>query len=195
MFRKSIMLALAATVSLGAVALSSSSASAFHGGGHGGGGAVRAFGGGGGLHVNSKPFVTGIRVMPGHVTGIKFNPGLKFGHNWHWHNHYPRWWWWRYTWRRPYWIAPVIATGGVAAAATTYASTPATNTCTCLTKQYTPQGAVVFKDVCTNEMAMNPPANVSPAADAGPQLPQQPYQQGYQQPYQQGYLQAPSQGQ
>ena len=80
----------------------------------------------------------------------------------------------------------MIATGGVA----TYAATtsgPATSTCTCLTKQYTPQGAVVFKDVCTNEMAMNPPANASPAADAGPQMPQQPYQQGY--------LQAPAQGQ
>ena len=29
--------------------------------------------------------------------------------------------------------------------------------CTCLTKEYTPEGAVLFKDRCTNEMAMNPP--------------------------------------
>ncbi|MDO9412193.1 MAG: hypothetical protein Q7T81_06425 [Pseudolabrys sp.] len=29
--------------------------------------------------------------------------------------------------------------------------------CTCLTKQYTPEGAVVFKDICTNEAAINPP--------------------------------------
>jgi hypothetical protein len=29
--------------------------------------------------------------------------------------------------------------------------------CTCLTKQYTPEGAVLFKDICTNEAAMNPP--------------------------------------
>lgn len=35
--------------------------------------------------------------------------------------------------------------------------------CTCLTKQYTPEGAVVFKDICTNEAAINPP----------PQAPQQ----------------------
>lgn len=186
MFRKSLMLALAATVSLGAVALSTSTASAFHpaggmGGSHFSGG-NKSFGGPG-LHV-SKPLVNGIVIHKPMVNGIKINPGLKFG--WHWHHH-PRFWWWRYSWRRPYWIAPVVATGGVAAAATSYASTPATNTCTCLTKQYTPQGAVVFKDVCTKEMAMNPPASASPAADAGPQMPPQSYQQGY--------LQAPSQAQ
>jgi hypothetical protein len=176
MFRKSIILALAATVSLGATALSSSSASAF--GFHGG----RSVGGGNAVHFNggSARFLGagGLHVSRPMVNGIKINPGLKFGHHWNWNHR----WWWRFGWRRPYWIAPVIATGGVA----TYAATttgPATSTCTCLTKQYTPQGAVVFKDVCTNEMAMNPPASASPAADAGPQ------------PYQQGYLQAPPQGQ
>ena len=30
--------------------------------------------------------------------------------------------------------------------------------CTCLSKEYTPEGAVLFKDRCTNEAAMNPPA-------------------------------------
>jgi hypothetical protein len=190
MFRKSMMLALAATVSLGAFALSSSSASAFHPAGGGGGGGVHAVGGGSvkfsGLQSNPH-FVTGLKINnKPMVNGIKINPWPKYGHNWNWH--YPRYWWWRHTWRRPYWIAPMVVTGGVAAAGASYASTPATNTCTCLTKQYTAQGAVVFKDVCTNEMAMNPPANASPAADAGPQMPQQPA-------YQQGYLQAPAQGQ
>jgi hypothetical protein len=28
--------------------------------------------------------------------------------------------------------------------------------CTCLTKEYTPEGVVVFKDLCTNEMASGP---------------------------------------
>jgi hypothetical protein len=173
MSRKSLMLALAAAVSLGTFALSSSNASAFHytggaravgtGGVHLGGSGVVRLGGIGGLHVNHamKPWPT-------------FNP--------HHHVHWPRWWWWRYTWRRPYWIAPVIATGAVATgAAASYATTPTTNRCTCLTKDYTPQGAVVFKDVCTNEMAMNPPAG-APAADMAPQMPQQPMQQGYLQP-------------
>jgi hypothetical protein len=185
MFRKSSMLALAATVALGAVALSTSTASAFHpAGGMGGArfnGGGNKFFGGAGLHVNSRPLVNAIAINKPMVNGIKINPWPKFG--WHHQRH----WWWGFGWRRPYWVAPVVATGGVAAAATSYASTPATNTCTCLTKQYTPQGAVVFKDVCTNEMAMNPPASASPAADAGPQMPPQSYQQGY--------LQAPSQAQ
>jgi hypothetical protein len=112
----------------------------------------------------------GIKIPPPKVTGIIIKPP----HVWN-HNH----WWWRYTWRRPYFVAPVIAAGGVAAAAT-YAAAPSTNRCTCLTKEYTPQGQVVFKDVCTNEMAMNPPADTAPASSSlAPQLPQQ---QGYLQP-------------
>jgi hypothetical protein len=44
----------------------------------------------------------------------------------------------------------------------------------------------VFKDICTSEMAMNPPAG-----DAT----QQPQQQGYLQPQPQGYLQPQTQAQ
>jgi hypothetical protein len=40
---------------------------------------------------------------------------------------------------------------------------PVASTCTCLVKEYLPNGAVLFRDVCTNESAMNPPAQ---AADA-----------------------------
>ena len=176
MSRKSFILALAATVSLGAFALSSSTASAFHGGGGGGShvssGGARAFGGSGlklgGLPVN-RPMVTGIKI-PGKVTGIVIKP--NFNHHWHW----PRWYWWRHTFARPYWVAPAIAAGGAAPAATT----PTPNRCTRLTKEYTQQGQVVFKDVCTNEMAINPPVNAAPAAyNTAPQMPQQ---QGYLQP-------------
>jgi hypothetical protein len=174
MSRKSLTLALAAAVSLGAFALSSSTASAFHPSG----GGIKASGvkSGGfqsnphlvtGLKINNKPMVTGIVIKPkpGIITGIVIKPNHPH------HAHWPRWW--RYTtWGRPYWAAPVVAAGGVA----TYAAT--TNRCTCLTKEYTPQGAVVFKDVCTNEMAMNPPVSASPAA----YMPEQPQQQGYLQP-------------
>jgi hypothetical protein len=174
MSRKSLTLAIAAAVSLGAFALSASTASAFHPAG--GNGGVHAIGGNS-MHVYSKPIVMGIKIKPPIVTGIIIKPphvpGIVINHHW------PRWWWYRYTFRRPYWTAPVIATGGVATYA---ATTPTTNRCTCLTKEYTPQGAVVFKDVCTNEMAMNPPVNASPAADMAPQMPQQPMQQGYLQP-------------
>jgi hypothetical protein len=67
---------------------------------------------------------------------------------------------WRWGWRRHYWVAPVVTTAvatGVVAAAPTW------NRCSCLTKEYTPEGAVVFKDLCTKETAVNPPA-VHPTA-------------------------------
>jgi hypothetical protein len=38
-----------------------------------------------------------------------------------------------------------------------------TGICTCLTKEYTPEGAVLLRDLCTNEAWINPPA-VAPAA-------------------------------
>ena len=42
--------------------------------------------------------------------------------------------------------------------------------CTCLSKEYTQEGAVLFKDNCTNEMAMNPPAEApAPTAEVAPQ--------------------------
>jgi hypothetical protein len=74
-----------------------------------------------------------------------------FGHRHFGHRHYA--WGHRYRWGYRYGIAPAIATTGVA----TYAVAPTYNRCTCLTKTYTPEGAVLFRDVCTNEMAMNPP--------------------------------------
>jgi hypothetical protein len=46
------------------------------------------------------------------------------------------------------------------------AARPVASTCTCLVKEYLPNGAVLFRDVCTNESAMNPPAQ---AAEVPPQ--------------------------
>ena len=53
--------------------------------------------------------------------------------------------------------------------------------CTCLSKEYTPEGAVLFKDRCTNEMAMNPPA-LPPQQTGALDQPQSPYAQQYVQP-------------
>ena len=50
---------------------------------------------------------------------------------------------------------PVVVSRPVYVAARPVLTTP--GPCTCLSKEYTPQGAVVFKDRCTTEMAMNPP--------------------------------------
>jgi hypothetical protein len=152
MFRKSI-LALAAAASLGALALTTTDASAF---GH--------FGGRGFAHASFA------RVAGPHFAfhrNFAFRRIIPVYHA-HWR------WRWRFAHYHPYWVAPVVATS----VATSY-SAPA-GTCNCLTKQYTQEGAVVFKDVCTNEMAMNPPA-----PDTAPQAPA-----SLQTPMQQGYLQA-----
>ena len=52
-------------------------------------------------------------------------------------------------------VAPVVAAGVATVAATTVATAPAP--VACLTKEYTPTGAVLFRDICTSEWAMNPP--------------------------------------
>ena len=82
----------------------------------------------------------------------------------HWggyHHFYPH-----YGWHRPIIYArPVV----YSAARPVAVSTP--GPCTCLSKEYTPEGAVVFKDRCTNEMAMNPPP--APPQQTGELAPQQ----------------------
>ncbi len=130
MFRKSALLAVAASAALGLALLGSTDALARgHGGGHGGGR------GGHGIHGGS-----GFR----HV----------HRHHRHWHRHYVRW-------HRPLvygYTSYAVARPAVA------------GPCTCLTKEYTPEGAVLFKDRCTNEMAMNPPLQQTGAIEpqAGP---------------------------
>lgn len=147
-------LALATIASLGTFALATNDASA------------RGFSGGGMRMGGGAHFSRGF----GHSVGFRTigrRPPIIIGHH---HPHF-----WRYGWRRPYYVAPVIATG----IATGVVAAPTWNRCTCLTKEYTPEGAVVFKDLCTKEMAMNPPANASAAAyDPS----QDPNLQGSQQP-------------
>ena len=74
--------------------------------------------------------------------------GWHGGHGGHWGGH-PHWHVGYYP--RPIWVAPrpvYVAARPVAVAA---------NPCTCLSKEYTPEGAVLCKDLCTKEAAMNPP--------------------------------------
>jgi hypothetical protein len=164
MFRKSILAALA-VASLGALAVSTTDASAF-----------ARFGGRG--YARASFARVGAPRIAFHqnfaIRRIAF-PKLYPPHK-HW-----AWWWWNHHHHHWVWGVPVIAGGVTYAATPSYASAPATGTCNCLTKQYTQEGAVVFKDVCTNEMAMNPPA-----ADTAPQAPASlqpaPMQQGYLQP-------------
>jgi hypothetical protein len=92
--------------------------------------------------------------------------GGHFGHH-HRHRH-PHW---HVRYHRPVWygVRPV------------YVARPVAGPCTCLSKEYTPDGAVLFKDRCTNEAAMNPP--VQAPQQTGSLEPQaQPYAQQYIQP-------------
>jgi hypothetical protein len=135
-FNRKTVLALAAVTALGSFALASTEASARMGGfGHG----MKMGGGFKAASIKHGGFTHGGFTH----RGPNFHPRFV-------HRHHPHW---RVGWRRHYWVAPVVTT----AIATGYAAAPTWNRCTCLTKEYTPEGAVVFKDLCTKEMAMNPP--------------------------------------
>jgi hypothetical protein len=118
----------------------------------------------GGFHGNRGGHVRAISHVrhPGHVNLRPRHPGR------HWHGH---------QWRpRHVWYAPRPVVYGVAL----IAAAPLVSRCTCLTKEYTPEGAVLFKDICTNEAAINPPPAAAPQqtgmlyqSQPQPQAPQQ----------------------
>jgi hypothetical protein len=91
--------------------------------------------GGGGIVAKPKPGVLPIKPGVGKVTWPR-RP--------HWHRHHHRHW-------VPY---PVIVGSGVTAYAAT--ATVRSAPCNCLTKEYLPDGGVLFKDLCTKEMAVSP---------------------------------------
>ena len=158
MLRKSTLLAVAASAALGLAMLSPSIANAK--GGHGGGGGMHGGGHGGGMHGGGHG---GHGMHGGHGGGIH----IGFRH------YHPRW---HVRYHRPIWYAPrpVIYS---AYAPRIVSPGP----CTCLSKEYTPEGAVLFKDRCTNEAAMNPPAPAPQQTGAvEPQVQQ--YSQQYVQP-------------
>jgi hypothetical protein len=106
----------------------------------------------------------------GHGGGGHMGGGHFGGGHWGGYNH------WRVGYRRPVWYPRPVVYAAVRPVAV---SSPAP--CTCLSKEYTPEGSVVFKDRCTNEMAMNPPP--APPQQTGQLEPQQqPYAQQYVQP-------------
>jgi hypothetical protein len=82
------------------------------------------------------------------------HPGHQIGH-WriHEHRHFVRW-------HNHFWVRPVgYAVRGVDVAVQS-------GPCTCLTKNYTPEGQVVFADLCTKESASAPVAGSSDQAQA-----------------------------
>jgi hypothetical protein len=136
MSTRSSILAFTAIAALGGAALAPTSASALGGSGFG-------------VH-NVHP------VHPVHPIGVHPVKPIHPIHPiwptkpivWPWpHPHRHHWWFARY---RPYYVTPAVTTTAV--------STPVVrNTCNCLTKEYLPDGSVLFKDLCTKEAAMASP--------------------------------------
>jgi len=81
---------------------------------------------------------------------------VSIGHtHLHFRDHVHYWRWHRHIVVHPVdYVTPVAAT------------TVQPGPCTCLTKNYTPEGMVVFQDLCTKEMASAPVAGTSDQADA-----------------------------
>ena len=87
---------------------------------------------------------TSASAMHGGGHGGGMHGGHGGGGHWGGHRHFHPHWHVRY--HRPVWY-------GVRPVYTARVAGP----CTCLSKEYTPDGRVLFKDRCTNEAAMNPP--------------------------------------
>jgi hypothetical protein len=173
------MFAIAAVAALGAASLVTTTTSAdargfggggfhgggFHGGGMGGGHMMRMGGGVRMGHVGMR--TVGIRHVGIRHVGIR-HVGIRNGN---WCRFYGRCGI-HVRWHRP-WVIPVATAGLVA---TSYAVAPAVATakpCTCLTKEYTPDNLVVFKDLCTKEVASAPAGNTqallpAPQPEAAP---------------------------
>ena len=108
--------------------------------------------------ADARPGIGGFRGgfhgSIGRIGGFRQIGGLhrfpRFHHRPHWHQHRH----WHVRWHRP-WIYGV---GTAAIAAPAYAAVAARPAapCTCLSKEYTQDNAVVFKDRCTNEVAAAP---------------------------------------
>jgi hypothetical protein len=165
-----LSLATAATLAVATLASQSADARGFGGGGGfgggrgfgGGGGFARSFGGGGMGHVSMG------HVSMGHINArvARFTPRGPIpivvphphfpGHIWAF-NHHHHW-----VFRGGRWMFDDVEVDAVAAPIVTTAPGP----CTCLTKNYTPSGLVVFADVCTKESASAPVDSTADASQA-----------------------------
>jgi hypothetical protein len=147
MFKRTAIFALAAAV-LGLAVVSSSDASARPG--HGGGGSFTRHVGGGMSGHHPRHIGSLIRHRHAHI------------HIRHVHRHGC---FWRHTHighRHCHWHPRrLILVSSVATLPSVRSTTP--GPCTCLTKTYLPNGAVLFRDVCTNESAVNPPQQAAEA--------------------------------
>jgi len=156
MSRKLILtLAAAASVAAASVTLGSS---AVYARGMGGGGAHFSAGGGHNIRlaaVNHNPGLRSNRMVrrPGGLI-----PPIRIGHLHHHHHHH------HWVFRGGHWIV----LGEDVVEAPVLERTVASGPCTCLTKTYTPEGLVVFADVCTKESASAPALDDTADASKAP---------------------------
>jgi hypothetical protein len=176
MSTRTSIIALAAVAGLGAAALVPTSAAARGGGfGHGGGSGHaptmhRAMGHSPVVHrpvVHRSahlPIKSGLHKLP-IKSGLK--PGPKFakhGPHKHWcHHHHCYYPWW---YVGPNYVVDIEPETAVveSVAASVAAPVQRTDNCNCLTKQYLPDGAVLFTDVCTKEEALATPEQLKAQA-------------------------------
>ena len=166
---RNLVLAAAALLTLGTMTLSSNEASA------------RGFGGfrHGGFHHTGFHSHVGFRHFGYRHFGYRhygfhrtFYRHYSFIHRWPARHTYS----WNTYWRPRVVTGAPIVRPSYAGYSSYAAPAPVAARPSCLTKQYTPQGAVVFVDRCTQESAMNPPADeqgaqMAPQADGNPQGP------------------------
>ena len=170
---RTAMLALAAVATLGFASLATTTSADARG--FGGGGFSRGGGGHVAMRMGGGMRMGGMHRIGGRQIGVRHVGFRHIGH------HHPNWC--RFhgrchihvRWNRPW----IYGTTGVVA--TSYAVGPAIATaprpCTCLTKEYTPDNLVVFKDVCTKEVASAPIGNTQVQLQLPPQQQEQAPQQ------------------
>ena len=140
------MFAIAAVAALGVASLLTTTSSADARGFGGGGFSRGGIGGGHAMRMGGGVRMGGLRVRQGGIrhVGVRHPNWCRYNGRCHIH----------VRWHRPW----IYGTGLVA---TSYAVAPIATAkpCTCLTKEYTPDNLVVFKDLCTKEVASAPAGN------------------------------------
>lgn len=180
-----LALAAVATLGLGALVATTESADAARGFGGGfkghGGGSIGRVHIGGGRHIGHRPVLSHRPIIGRPI----FRPGRPILHRHvhirrhihlrpHWCHRWPHHWGHRHRchihvrWPKPIYVG-AVATTGYAVAPTVTTARP----CTCLTKEYTPDNLVVFKDLCTKEVASAPAGNTQVTLPPGPGTTQQ----------------------
>jgi hypothetical protein len=157
---RQLILTLAAAASVAAASVTLGSSAVYARGGMGGGGGGH-FSSGARIHMAAVNHTSGLRSNRMVTRRARTTP-ITIAHLHHHHHHH-------WVFRGGRWI---VLDGEDIAEAPVLAPAAVPGPCTCLTKTYTPEGLVVFADVCTKESASAPvegdtaDASQAPTSDA-----------------------------